>query len=90
MTKGFIAGSFDLIHPGYIMAFVEAKKNCSHLVVALQDDPTFDRLHKNKPVNTLFERHLVLSSIKYVDEIIPYNTEEELSNLVKVVRPDIR
>ena len=90
MKKGFIAGSFDLIHPGYIMSFVEAKRNCDYLVVGLQDDPTVDRKEKNKPINSLFERQMVLSAIKYIDLIVPYNTEEELKNLLSTLRPDIR
>jgi|TARA_R110000824_G_scaffold364808_2_gene553277 glycerol-3-phosphate cytidylyltransferase len=90
MKKGFIAGSFDLMHPGYIMSFVEAKRNCDYLIVGLQDDPTVNRKEKNKPINSLFERQMVLSAIKYIDLIVPYNTEEELKNLLSTLRPDIR
>ena len=70
MKKGFIAGSFDLMHPGYIMSFVEAKRNCDYLIVGLQDDPTVNRKEKNKPINSLFERQMVLSAIKYIDLIV--------------------
>ena len=90
MLRGFIAGSFDLMHPGYIMSFIEAKKKCDYLTVGLQDDPTIDRPEKNKPVNTLFERHLVLSSIRYVDKIVIYNTEAELEHLLMMKPPDVR
>jgi glycerol-3-phosphate cytidylyltransferase len=90
MLRGFIAGSFDLMHPGYIMSFIEAKKKCDYLTVGLQNDPTFDRPEKSKPVNTLFERHLVLSSIRYVDKIVIYNTEAELEHLLMMKPPDVR
>lgn len=90
MIKGLIAGSFDLIHPGYVIMFAQARAQCDHLIVALQDDPTCDRPAKNKPVNTLSERYLVLNSIKYIDEIAVYNIEEELEHIFSVIQPDIR
>ena len=90
MIKGVIAGCFDLIHPGYIMMFAQAKTQCDHLIVALQDDPTLDRPGKNKPVNTLSERFMILDSIKYVDKIVVYKLEKELENLFSVLSPDIR
>jgi len=87
---GFLAGSFDLIHPGYILMFEDAKKVCDHLIVALQTDPTIDRPFKNKIVQTFEERKLILSSIKYVDEIIKYTTEEELYNILKNTKINVR
>ena len=90
MIKGLIAGSYDLIHPGYIMSFAEAKTQCDYLIAALQDDPTIERPHKNKPVQTLNERYLILSSIKYIDLVVVYNIESELCNILRVHRPDIR
>jgi glycerol-3-phosphate cytidylyltransferase len=87
---GFIAGSFDLIHPGYILLFEDAKKVCNHLIVGLQTDPTIDRPHKNKPVQSLEERKLILSSIKFIDEIITYSTEQDLYNLLKKTKIDVR
>ena len=87
---GFLAGSFDLIHPGYILMFQDAKKYCNHLIVGLQTDPTIDRPTKNKPVQTIEERKIILSSIKYIDEIIIYETEKDLYNLLKNNKIDIR
>lgn len=87
---GFIAGSFDLIHPGYIKMFEDAKKVCNHLIVGLQTDPTLDRPEKNKLVHSLEERKLILSSIKQVDEILVYDTEESLYNLLKNTHIDVR
>lgn len=88
---GLIAGSFDIIHPGYVRMFKEAKDNaCHHLIVALQDDPTIDRPQKIKPIHTWEEREEILLAIKYVDEIVKYNTEDELFNLLKTLKYDIR
>jgi len=87
---GFIAGSFDLIHPGYILMFEDAKKVCDHLIVALQTDPTIERPYKNKPVQTFEERKTILSSIKFVDQIEKYTTEKELYALLKTLEIDVR
>ena len=79
-----IAGSFDLIHPGYVRMFREAKeKACDHLIVLLQDDPTVDRPSKCKPVQTWEERAEVLLSMRDVDEVRRYCTETELHELLK-------
>ena len=88
--KGLIAGSFDLIHPGYIKMFQDAKKICDCLIVALQSDPTIDRPEKNKPVQTLEERKIILNSIKYIDEILVYDTEQSLYSLLKSTKINIR
>ena len=86
-TKGLIAGCFDIIHPGYIKMFQDAKTVCDHLIIALQYDPTIDRPNtKNTPIYSLDERLLIISSIKYVDEIIHYSSEEDLYNLLKSLK----
>jgi len=87
---GIIAGSFDLIHPGYIRMFKESKKKCKRLIIALQGDPTIERKNKCKPVHTLEERIEILRSIRYIDEIVTYNTENELYELLKNLVYDIR
>lgn len=87
---GLIAGAFDLIHPGYIRMFKEAKQVCDHLIVALQDDPTLDRPYKLKPIQTWNERKEILSSIVYVDEILSYSTESDLLELLKETKFDLR
>ena len=88
--KGLIAGSFDLIHPGYIRMFDEAKKVCNHLIVALQTDPTLDRPDKCKPVQSWDDRRDILMSLRQVDEVIPYSTEESLRKLLGSTPHDIR
>lgn len=79
---GFTASTFDLFHAGHIMMLKEAKKQCDYLIVGLQTDPTIDRPHKNKPVQTVFERYVQLKSCKYVDEIVVYATEKEILDVL--------
>lgn len=75
-VKGIIAGAFDIIHPGYIRMFEDAKKHCNHLTVALHEDPSLARFHKLKPVQTVEERKEILRAIKYVDDVVVYQAEE--------------
>ena len=79
---GFTAGNFDLIHPGYIYTFEEAKRHCDYFMVFLQKDPSETRYTKYKPVIPLYERYKTLMAIKYVDEVITYQTEEELTRIL--------
>lgn len=79
---GIVASCFDLFHAGHVLMLMEAKENCDRLVVALQSDPTIDRPEKNKPIQGLSERYTQLAACKYVDEIIPYDTEADLFNLL--------
>lgn len=88
--KGIIAGCFDVIHPGYVTMWKDAKSQCDYLIVALQTDPTIDRKEKNKPVHSLEERRLILSSIKYIDEVVVYETEKDLNLLLKNIDYDVR
>ena len=87
---GIIAGSFDVIHAGYIKLFEDGKKQCSKLIIALQTDPNIERPEKCKIVQSLDDRELILSSIKYVDEIHTYTTEKDLEELFLKLKPDIR
>ena len=84
MKIGIVAGSFDIIHPGYMYMFCKSKEFCEYLIVALQTDPTIERLNKQKPILTWEERYSILSGIRYIDEIIKYTTEKDLkSYLIK-------
>ena len=89
-VRGLIAGCFDLIHPGYIKMFKDAKSVCNHLIIALHEDPSIQRENKLKPIHTVAERQIVLEGIKYVDEIIHYKTEEDLSNILRAIKPEYR
>ena len=88
---GFTCSSFDLLHPGHAIMLKDCKKVCDYLIVGLQTDPTIDRpTSKNKPIQTLEERKIMIESIKYVDEVRIYSTEDDLINLIKNINPDIR
>ena len=90
LLSGFIASSFDIVHPGYVMMLKECKDYCNYLVVGLHENPSWGRHNKNSPIMSLHERFLVLKSIRYIDEIAPYNNEDELVNLLKFYSPDVR
>ena len=90
MKIGITASAFDLLHAGHILMLKEAKSVCDHLIVALQINPTLDRPEKNKPIQSFYERWTQLSSVKYVDEIIPYETERELMTILQNNNIDIR
>lgn len=87
---GFTAGNFDLLHPGYINTFEEAKKHCDKFLIFLQRDPSLTRYSKYKPVIPLYERYRTLMAIKYIDEVYVYQTEDELYTLIKFFKPEIR
>jgi glycerol-3-phosphate cytidylyltransferase len=87
---GFTAGNFDLLHPGYIITFEEAKRHCDRLLIFLQVDPSAHRKSKYKPVISVYDRYKALMSIRYVDDVYMYQTEEELYNLIKFWKPDVR
>lgn len=90
MIKGFTCGSLDLLHAGHVLMLKECKAQCDYLVVGLHTDPTLDRPEKNKPVESVEERKTRLQGCKYVDKILTYDTEADLYNLLKELKPDIR
>jgi glycerol-3-phosphate cytidylyltransferase len=90
MKIGLTCSSFDLFHAGHVLMLEEAKQHCDYLIVALQTDPTVDRPEKNKPIQSVYERHVQLKGCRYVDEIIPYSTEKDLLNLLTTVQYDVR
>ena len=87
---GFTCGAFDLLHAGHIVMLEEAKSKCDKLIVGLQTDPSIDRPEKNKPIQSVYERFIQLSAVKYIDQIIPYDTEESLMDLLQSQHIDIR
>ena len=90
MKVGFTCSTFDLLHAGHIQMLREAKENCDYLIVGLQMDPSVDRPEKNKPIQSLYERYIQLRAVRWVDDIIPYTTEEELLQLTEIIHPDVR
>lgn len=82
MRVGFTCSTFDLLHAGHVAMLREAKDQCDYLICGLQVDPSIDRKDKNRPVQTLVERYMQLAAVKYVDEIVPYVTEEDLIDIL--------
>jgi glycerol-3-phosphate cytidylyltransferase len=87
MKAGFTCSSFDLLHAGHIAMLKECKENCDNLIVGLNVNPCKNGTF---PVQNVVERYTQLAGVKYVDEIIPYNSESELIDLLKLYNPDIR
>ena len=91
MKVGITFSAFDLLHAGHIGMLREARANCDYLIVGLQTDPTIDRpTEKNKPVQTLVERYAQLNALKFVDEIVPYQTEQDLVDILELFQVDVR
>ena len=90
-TVGFTCSTFDLLHAGHITMLREAKNQCGYLICGLQTDPSIDRpTSKNKPIQSLVERYIQLEAVKYVDEIIVYQTEKDLEDLMLVLPLNVR
>ena len=87
---GFTASTFDLLHAGHIAMLREAKTQCDYLIVGLQVDPSLDRPEKNKPVQTLVERYVQIAAVKYVDEIVCYQTEADLVDILEMFHIDVK
>ena len=90
MKIGFTASAFDLLHAGHVLMLEEAKQQCDWLIVGLQTDPSQDRATKSKPAQTIVERYLQLRACKFVDEIIPYGSEQDLEDLLAGMHIDVR
>tara|TARA_Y100001954_G_scaffold238756_1_gene308103 strand:+ start:1513 stop:1920 length:408 start_codon:yes stop_codon:yes gene_type:complete len=90
MKIGFTCSTFDLLHAGHVQMLREAKEQCDYLICGLQVDPSIDRKEKNSPVQTLVERYSQLHSCRYVDEIIPYQTEKDLEDILQMFNIDVR
>ena len=86
---GFTCGAWDLLHPGHLYFLKECLKKCEHLIVGLHTNPAIDRPLKNTPIQSVFERYSQLVSSQ-VDEIIPYDTEKDLVNMMATLNIDRR
>ena len=89
-TIGFTCSTFDLLHAGHILMLQEAKAQCDYLIVGLQVDPSIDRPEKNRPVQSLLERQIQLKAVSYVDEIVVYQTEDDLRQIIGTLPISIR
>jgi len=90
MKKGITFGAFDLFHAGHVLMLKEAKSVCDHLIVCVQTDPSVDRATKNTPVQSIVERQIQISACKYVDEVIIYDTEADVLEILETMDWDIR
>ena len=90
MKTGITFSAFDLLHAGHVKMLEEAKLHCDYLIVGLQTDPTIDRPSKNKPTQTVVERYIQLKACKFVDEVVPYTTEQDLEDILKSFTIDVR
>lgn len=88
---GITFSTFDMLHAGHIAMLAEAKNHCDYLIAGLQTDPTIDRPDtKNKPVQSIVERQIQLAACRYVDEVVVYQTEQDLVDLLLILPIDIR
>ena len=88
---GITFSTFDLLHAGHIAMLSEAKNHCDYLICGLQTDPTIDRPDtKNKPVQSIVERQIQLSSCRFVDEVVVYSTEQDLIDLLLILPINVR
>ena len=90
MKIGITFSAFDLLHAGHIKMLEDAKRQCDYLICGLQTDPTIDRPEKNLPVQSVVERYIQLKACKYVDEVVPYATEQDLEDILRSFKIDVR
>jgi glycerol-3-phosphate cytidylyltransferase len=88
---GITFSTFDLFHAGHVAMLAEAKNHCDYLIAGLQTDPTIDRPDtKNRPVQSIVERQIQLAACRYVDEVVVYQTEQDLIDLLLILPIDVR
>ena len=88
---GITFSTFDMLHAGHIAMLSEAKNHCDYLICGLQTDPTIDRPDtKNKPIQSIVERQIQLAACRYVDEVVVYQTEQDLVDLLLILPLDVR
>ena len=87
---GITCSQFDLLHAGHIAMLSEAKNHCDYLIAALQNNAHDDRPQKNLPVQSLVERQIQLSAVRFVDEIVVYNSEKDLEDILLTLPIDVR
>ena len=87
---GITASQFDLLHAGHIAMLSEAKNHCDYLICALQNNARWDRPEKNEPVQSIVERQIQLAAVRYVDEVVIYNTEKDLEDILLTLPIDVR
>ncbi len=88
---GITFSTFDLLHAGHIAMLAEAKNHCDYLICGIQTDPTIDRPDsKNPPIQSIVERQIQVSAVRYVDETVVYQTEKDLEDILLTLPIDVR
>lgn len=87
---GITFSQFDLLHTGHIAMLSEAKNHCDYLICGLQNNASWDRPEKNAPIQSIVERQISLASVRYVDEVVVYNTEKDLEDILLTLPIDVR
>ena len=87
---GFTASQFDMLHAGHVAMLSEAKNHCDYLIAGLQNNASWDRPEKNEPIQSIVERQISLSAVRFVDEIVVYNTEKDLEDILLTLPIDVR
>lgn len=87
---GITFSQFDMLHAGHIAMLSEARNHCDYLIIGLQNNAKWDRPEKNQPIQSIVERQIQLSATRYVDEIVVYNTEKDLEDLLLILPVDVR
>jgi glycerol-3-phosphate cytidylyltransferase len=87
---GITFSQFDLLHAGHIAMLSEAKNHCDYLICGLQNNASWDRPEKNEPIQSIVERQITLSACRFVDEIVVYNTEKDLEDILLTLPVDVR
>jgi len=87
---GITFSTFDLLHAGHVAMLSECKNHCDYLIAGLQTDPTLDRASKNTPIQTVVERQIQLGCNRFVDEIVVYQTEKDLQDILLTLPIDVR
>ena len=87
---GFTASQFDMLHAGHIAMLSEARNHCDYLIAGLQNNASWDRPEKNSPIQSIVERQIQLAATRYVDEIVVYNTESDLEDILLTLPIDVR
>ena len=90
MKVGITFSSFDLFHAGHVKMLEEAKEQCDYLICGLQTDPTLDRPEKNRPIQSVVERYIQLKGCVFVNEVVPYATEQDLEDILRSFKIDVR
>jgi glycerol-3-phosphate cytidylyltransferase len=87
---GFTASQFDMLHAGHVAMLSEARNHCDYLIAGLQNNASWDRPEKNAPIQSIVERQIQLAATRYVDEIVVYNTEKDLEDILLTLPLDVR